>query len=203
MRWNILLLSICCVATSFAAEPCQRPEEPVDQISEQTVDVTGDARPDLIRLHITGSSCLTPFRWSLRILKDGTEIYRYESDDSWLDKFFSDEGYVGGCSSYLDCKRSYYFKGILSRLVQPAPNDPESVMWDPSNNGSIFVVAKAFLAEKHQIAEREAEAIVAELAQRLRSGQLPAILVPKSPVQNNFPLAYCAEVKQFVPVYEW
>ena len=111
----ILSIFVCC--NTYAQQPINSNEK-VDEVITRNIDITGDGVPENIKLHIKGKSFKHPFVWTLDIFSGETNIFKHESDDTWLDKFFHDEGYVSDeCNGYLECKRQYYFHDILGGLV--------------------------------------------------------------------------------------
>lgn len=103
---------------------------PVNKTITKEVDVTGDSISEVIVLNLKGESWQKPFKWILTINSKGIEIFKYQSDDKWLDAFFADEGYVDNCTDYLSCKKKYYEKDILDRLVVITDLSPNEHAYD-------------------------------------------------------------------------
>ena len=178
---------------------------PVDVSVTREVDVTGDGKADLITLNYRGASWKSPFTWTLRITADDRLVYEYESDDAWMDEFFADDDFVDddNAKGYLASKKKYYGEDILAGLVVITDLSPNIHAYEPSNSGSIHVVARDELMGRHALSEDEARQVVASMVNRLKARQAPVLYVPISPVQANFPLTYVPEVGSFVTVYNW
>lgn len=197
----VLLLFLCC--NIYAQQPINANEK-VDDVLTKDIDVTGDGVPDQIRLHIKGKSFKHPFLWTLVIFSGVKKIFEYKSDDTWLDAFFNDEGYINEeCRGYLECKRQYYYHDILDRLVIITDLSVNPHSLEESNSGSIHYVARKHLKEKFNVTDDEATKIIQGMIDKIKSGKTPLLYVPISAVQDNFPMMYVKEVGQFVRVYEW
>lgn len=175
----------------------------VNETISREVDVIGDGTRELILLNLLGESWEKPFKWTLTIKAKGRVIFEYQSDDTWLDAFFAEEGYIQGCADYLSCKKKYYEEDILKWLVIVTDLSHNKHTFERSNPGSIHVVARTELVEKYRLSESRASQIVESMISRLRSGQPPVLYVLISAVQSNFPIMYVPEVNGFVKVYEW
>jgi hypothetical protein len=197
--WLFLFILLTVVSPGFAAS-----DERIDQVLVKHLDVTGDGIDDEIRLDIKGENWNTPLRWTLTISSKDKILFKHSADDSWLDKFFNDSGYVNDtCKSYLDCKKQYYMKDLLDHLFVRTDLSPNFHAYDKSNSGSVYAVAKAELQNKFKLSEEEANKAVDWMVSKLKTGKVQVLYVPKSPVQSEFPRMYVDRVGQFVTIYEW
>ncbi len=176
---------------------------PIDQELVKEADVTGDGKPAKIMLHLEGKNIKSPFVWTLTIFSDGKQIYSYKSDDSWLDKFFSDEGYVLGCKDYLSCKRKYYFHDILDNLVLTGNKwyDIDGIL-NKAQPNTLYPVGRKQLRECCNVKGQQADAILRQIENKFRNGTAIAINVLRSPVQANPPLIFVPEVGRFIRLSE-
>lgn len=179
-------------------------EESVDQMIVKHIDVTGDGIGDDIILNIKGENWNKPFKWMLTISAKGKIIFKHTSDDTWLDKFFNDRGYVNEtCKLYLECKKQYYLKDLPDHLIIKTDLSQNNHAYDKSNPGSVHFAAKKELTKTLKLSEAEATKTVEWMTKKLKTGQVPVLYVPKSPVQSEFPKMYVDKVGQFVTIYEW
>jgi hypothetical protein len=169
----------------------------------RNTDVTGDGIPEEIILRIYGYSWNEPIKWTLTIKAGNSIIFQHDSDDTWLDPFFADKGYVLDCDDYLSCKQKYYKNNLLDGLVVVTDLSPNEHAFDEDNSGSIQVVARKELINKYHIPDDQASQIIESMISRLKNRKAQVLYVPISPVQNNFPIMYIPEIKGFITVYEW
>lgn len=171
----------------------------IDTVLVRTVDLRSDGRPDTVALHIVADGCAAPFTWTLTITSDARRIYSVHQDDSRLDRFFGDEGYVAGCRGYLECKRKYYFNDLLADSLDP-PFDLEGVL-DTAQSNTLRAVAGSYLAEHLGPAEERVGRIVSSMERLLRSNRAFVICVSTSPVTHDPLMMYVPELDEFVPIY--
>jgi len=164
------------------------------------VDATGDGEADRIALHLQALSSRAPVHWQLEIESRGALIFQYAADDTAIDEIFEDPTRLGNCTSYLECKRQYYFDAILSGIVSPAPPEWDDGTLDASDPGSIQSVAHAFLVEACGQSESIAARIVRDLVERLRAGKGVLLHVPKNPLEHLPLMIYAPDVSRFVPI---
>jgi hypothetical protein len=180
------------------------PRGHVDQTIVKHLDVTGDGIADDLVLHIKGESWNKPLKWSLTIISKGKNIFEHKSDDTWLDNFFNDRGYVNKpCSTYLECKKQYYLHDLLDDLVVKTDLSQNMYAFDKSNKESIHFVAKKELMTTFKLSESEAIKTIDWMIIKLKTGNRPVLYVPISPVQNEFPRMYVDRVGSFVTIYNW
>jgi len=210
MRRNIVRLGLCFLvflsmaSTIKATGRSQDQEARVDQVLNREIDVTGDGVKDLITLHLKGLGWQAPFNWELSIRSKGKLIFSHESDDSWLDKFFNDPGYVDDqCKSYLACKMKYYLHDLLDHLFIATDLSPNDHAYDKTDSGSIHFVARQELENRFKLPASEAEETVNWMIQKLKSGKTWVLYVPISPVLSEYPRMYVEKVAAFITIYEW
>ncbi len=178
--------------------------EKIDEVLTKNVDITGDGVSDKIILYITGKSFKQPFSWTLEIYSKNKKIFTHKSDDTWLDAFFNDEGYVNDeCRGYMECKRQYYYHDILDRLVIITDLSANPHSLKESNSGSIHYVARKHLKEKTNLADDEETKIIQAMIKKIKTGKTPLLYVPISAVQSDYPMMFVEDVGQFIRVYEW
>jgi hypothetical protein len=176
---------------------------PVDQELVKEVDVTGDGKPEKIILHLTAKNMKAPFVWTLTIISEGKQIYAYKSDDTHLDKFFNDEGYVLDCKDYMSCKKKYYYHDILDVLVLSGNKwyDVNGIL-DKSQTNTLYPVGRKQLRECCNVTGQQADAILSKIENKLRTGKAIVINILQSPVHANPPLTFVSEVGRFIRFYE-
>jgi hypothetical protein len=176
----------------------------VDQVITRNIDVTGDGLKDRIVIHLKGANWRSPFQWSLRIYSEGKLVFSHDSDDVGLDRFFADRGYVDdGCGSYLKRKQEYYLHYLPDGLVVIDGFAQDGSTFDKANSGSIYAVAQQELTEKFKLSPSAASRSVGRIIENVRSRKSPALSVPISPVQGEYPRMFVEEVGAFVTVYRW
>lgn len=204
-RGLISIISILMLTTLFFPSlGFTREKQNIDLSIEKHIDVTGGGIADDLLLRIKGESWNKPLKWTLTISSKGKKIFEHESDDTWLDKFFKDKGYVNdSCTSYLECKRQYYLHDLLDELVVKTDLSPNIRDFDKSSQGSIYVVAKKELLEKFHLSESDATKTINWMIEKLETKEVPILYVPISPVQSEFPRMFVDRVGKFVTIYEW
>jgi len=175
----------------------------IDEKIVKTMDVTGDGKVDNIVLHLKAKNIKAPFLWSLTIISDGKIIYSHNSDDSWLDQFFNDIGYVSDCKDYLSCKNKYYYHDILESLVLTGNKwyNANGIL-DKSQSNTLYPLGRKQLSECCNITGARADAILSKIESKLRKGSAVALNVLKSPVQASPPMIFAPEVGRFLIIYE-
>lgn len=171
----------------------------IDTVLVRAVDLRSDGRPDTVALHIVADGYAAPFTWTLTITSDARRIYSVHRDDSRLDRFFGDEGYVAGCRGYLECKRKYYFNDLLADSLDP-PFDLEGVL-DTAQSNTLRAVAGDYLAGHFGLGKDRIATVTSSMAQLLRSGRAVVIGVTSSPVSREPLMMYVPELDEFVPIY--
>lgn len=201
----IVVISAILLALTYAPSSAfSQTKENIDKKIEKHMDVTGDGIDDDIILRIKGKSWNKPFKWSLTIVSKGKTIFEHKSDDTWLDAFFSDKGYVNDtCASYLECKKQYYLNDLINNLIVKTDLSPNIHAYDKNNSGSIHFIAKKELMDKFHLSESEAIKTIDWMIEKLKTKETPVLYVPISPVQNNFPRMFVNRVSKFVTIYEW
>jgi hypothetical protein len=186
----------------FILTCCPIMAQPIDEKMMKAVDLTGDGRPEKIILTIKAEDISKPVRWSLTILSADKVLLRHSRDDSKIDSFFEDSGYVVDCTGYAECKRKWYYKDILNSLIVPANRYNLEGVLDKKQTNTLYPVGRAYLAECCGIGPKQADPILAKIEKRIRSGKAVMITIPDTPVTNGILLTFCAEVGRFIPVYK-
>lgn len=201
----IVVISAILLALTYAPSSAfSQTKGNIDQRIEKHIDVTGDGIDDDIILRIKGKSWNKPFKWTLTIVSKGKSIFEHKSDDTWLDAFFSDKGYVNDtCTSYLECKKQYYLNNLINNLIVKTDLSPNIHAYDKSNAGSIHTVARKELMDKFHLSEADAIKTIDWMIKKLKTKDAPVLYVPISPVQSEFPRMFVDRVGKFVTIYEW
>ncbi len=197
----VLFLFVIYPANIFAQSTSDT--SPIDQELVKEVDVTGDGKADKIILHLTARNIKAPFTWTLTIISKGKQIYSYNSDDAWLDKFFNDEGYVLGCKDYVGCKKKYYYHDILDVLVLTGSKwyDVNGIL-DRSQPNTLYPLGRKQLQECCNVTGQKADMILNGIESKIRTGKAIILNVLQSPVHTNPPLIFVPEVGRFIRFYE-
>jgi len=200
--WAVFLEVFWIPANRHRAKVETVASSPVDEEIVKRMDVTGDGLDDEIRINIKGENWNKPFKWTLTIAAREKIVFTHSSDDTWLDKFFNDKGYVpGGCKTYLECKKEYYLTDLPGNLFSKTDLAVNSYVYDRKNAGSLYAVAKAELTGKFGLSAKNAGKTIEWMVNRLKMGQVQVLNVPRSPVQSESPRMYAAPVGQFVTIY--
>jgi hypothetical protein len=191
-----LVLSI--KQTSIAEESTA----PINYIVKFEKRLSGEAAPDQIEIHVSGNTIKSPFKWSISIKNSGREILFEEHDDAWLNNFFGDEGYMDGCSGYIECKRKWYFSEIRNKVEASLIEQKGNVkrnnipVWELEN---LQAFSQEFLKKKGISNQRIVE-IVKEMKASLASGGYSSLKTPGTPVQSGTEYMYVKSLKYFVPI---
>ena len=78
-------------------------------IETRQVEFVSGGGLETITLEITAPEFNAPFLWHATVKNSSGILFKVERNDAWLDAFFADDGYVTGCSSYIECKNKWYF----------------------------------------------------------------------------------------------
>jgi len=192
-----LCLTAIALACSFSGVVAEDPHAAVDKVFVREVDVTGDGKPDTITLRVIGKDMYSPLKWTVTISSLGETVLSQTREDKDINGFFGDEGYVGDCRGYLECKSKWYFKDLLSILVVPKSGyDLEGIM--PGIEG----VAGKYLAERLGVRGEKAKALVSGIKNRLQKGQAIVISIPDTPATANPIMVFSPEVRRFIEIYQ-
>jgi len=198
---KLKLFRVICWFILFANSYCQTT---IDDTLTKHIDVTGDNVKDKIVLNLKAKSFNDPFVWTLTIFSKGEKILSYVSDDSWMDSFFSDKGFVDdNCQNYEECKRQYYYKDFLNSLVRISTLESNPYWAVKTNKGSVYEVLGGILRDKFLCKEEKIEQIVKNIVKEIKEGKKPLIYIPGSPVQSKCPRVFIKELGKFVQVYQW
>lgn len=176
---------------------------PIDKQLVKKVNLTGNGKQDKIILHLTAKNIKAPFLWTLTIISKGKQIYSYRSDDTWLNNFFGDKDYIGGCTDYISCKKKYYYHDLIDEIIQ-TNNKSINVdgILDKSQTNTLYPLGRKQLKECCNIIGEQAESILNKLEAKFRSGKAITVNIPISPVQDNSPLIFVPEIDRFIEFYK-
>jgi hypothetical protein len=196
MTFGLTAVVQACVFTGVAAE---NPRAAVDKVIIRNVDITGDGKPDTITLRVTGKDMFSPLKWTLTISSLGETVLSHTSDDKdkHIDGFFRDEGYVGECKGYLECKSKWYFKDLLSILIVPKTGYHLGGIMP-----GIEEVAGQYLAKRFGVRGEKAKAIISDIKTRLGKGQAIMISIPDTPAISDPIMVFSPQVRRFVEIYQ-
>ena len=174
----------------------------IDRRFEYTADLTGDGHNERVVLAIYGVAMDKPFTWSLAVIdQEDRVLYKTEKDDTWLDKFFGEEGYMSPrCANYDQCKRRYYFE-----------EQPHSIAGCLKKGGTRHLAriigldnsmdaARYFLKEE-KAASSTIEAALKELPVLLAAEQTTSLCFASHPEDHGQNLVWLKAVGAFVPYY--
>jgi hypothetical protein len=196
-------LSITLVATIILLAQAACRSLPIDEVLTKEADLTGDGKPEKIFLHLRAADMRSPFSWTLTINSGDAEIYRYASDDGWLNEFFGDEGYVLGCTGYIECKRKYYFHDLIEGFVLTGGTSYDANgVTDRSHSNTLYPLGMKQLEECCNVDKQTAERILGRVEKRLRDKTAVILDIPISPVKSNPPLIFVPEIERFIRFYE-
>jgi hypothetical protein len=197
IRIQILALAMVLCGASVASQ-----NQRIDRTFSATGDVTGDGVPAVLTIHITGESMRSPFKWTFTITDNGgAAIYSVERDDTWLNKFFGDKGYVGNCADYVDCKQRYYFRDLSHSLFSCIRGSKDAWATDEWHITSTRGAATAYLVKQELSAEAISKAVDEMLAILGKPG-FHTLDVPVSAVQSEAPMIWVPSIRTFVPYYQ-
>jgi hypothetical protein len=174
----------------------------IDRRFSYTADLTGDGHNESVVLAIRGVAIDKPFTWSLTVTDQKNHVlYKTEQDDSWIDKFFGEEGYMIQCSTYEQCKRRYYFE-----------DQPHSISGCLKKGGTRHLAKIVGLdnskeASRHFLKEKKAvspviDAALKELPMLLAAEQTMSLCFSYHPNDHGQYLLWIESVGAFVPYYE-
>jgi hypothetical protein len=141
--------------------------------------------------------------WILKIYDKKDLIFHISADDSFLDSFFNDHNFVQDCTSYLECKKKYYFHDLFKNMVVRSDLSQNPYAFSKDNNSSIHYVARDEIVKRFGLSDEESKKIIEKLINRLKGGEISLLYIPISPVQTMFPKVYVTELRSFITVYEW
>ena len=203
-QFCLFALFFCFISSSniLMAESIED-EKAINTDLVKVADVTGNGTPDKITVHLSAKNMKSPFLWTITIISEGKQVYSHSSNDTQLDRFFNDDGYVDGCKDYISCKSKYYYHDILDGLILTGNKwyDVNSIL-DPSKTNTLYSLGRKELRKCCKVTGRQADSILRKIEHKFRVGKAIAINVPQSPVQSNPPLIYVPEVRRFIRFYE-
>lgn len=202
MRFSALILfvSLCVATSSYGID--NAPTEKMERTFTAQGDVTGDGIKETLSIHITGASINSPFTWELTILgSSGKTIYSIKRNDAWLDKFFSDDGYVTNCSGYLTCKEKYYFSELPDEIFGSLKPSTEAFDMDEFRLKNLKATAGAYLGKQGVNSAKINEAIL-EMQKTISTPPYFVLQVPLSAVQSEPPMIWVKCLDRFVPYYQ-
>lgn len=197
---SILFASMCVATSSYGVD--NTPAERVDRTFTAQGDVTGDGKNETFSIHITGTSINSPFTWELTILgSSGKTIYSIKRNDAWLDKFFSDGGYVTNCSGYVTCKEKYYFSEVPDEIFGSLKPSTVAFEMDEFRLKNLKETAGAYLRKQGVNSAKINEAIL-EMQKTISTPPYFVLQVPLSAVQSEPPMIWVKCLDRFVPYYQ-
>jgi hypothetical protein len=149
-------------------------------------------------LTVNGESIASPFIWSVEVFYNGTQAYKVERNDEWLNKFFSDAGYIENCNGYNSCKEKWYFSRLpemVGESIYLAESNSSAV--EPWELVGLESEAKENLMQKG-VGEEKSKAIINQMRVQLRKGNFLILSLPFSPVQMDSAKMYISSINQFV-----
>jgi hypothetical protein len=177
----------------------------IDRKFTYSADLTGDGRNERIVLAIHGAAIDKPFKWSLTVTdRENHILFKTENDDSRFDKFFGEEGYMDGCSTYEQCKRRYYFedkpKNVSNclkggRTKELAASTAAALGYDnPSEAARYFL-------EERKTSPTAIEAALKELQSALASTRTNSLCYREYEHDHGKYLVWLKSVGEFVPYF--
>jgi len=174
----------------------------IDRTFTKHGDVTGDGASETLTIHITSMSIETPFKWSFVISDlNGATIYRVDRDDTWLDNFFKDNGYVIRCTNYTSCKDRYYYDDIPNAIFASLKPSTKGWVLNKYTESNLRNTASAYLT-KQGISAKSLSVTIEEMRKILEKPGFHNINVPISPVKSSAPMIWVSSIKEFVPYYQ-
>lgn len=149
-------------------------------------------------LKIDGESITSPFIWSVEVFYNGTKAYKVKRNDEWLNKFFSDSGYIENCNDYNSCKEKWYFS-ILPEMVGESIYlaESNSTAVEPWQLKGLETEAKENLRQ-NGIGEENIKEIINQMQSQFRTGRFVVLHLPFSPVQMDSAKMYISSINEFV-----
>jgi hypothetical protein len=131
----------------------------VEEIITIRKDVTNDQVEDLIVFKIQAESWEKPIKWTLQIYDNNDLIFRISADDSFLDSFFNDHNFVKDCTSYLECKKKYYFQDFFRNMVVRTDLSQNPHAFSKDNSSSIHYVAHDEIVKRFGLSEEGGDGV--------------------------------------------
>lgn len=196
---NQLILTTLIIIVGSLASAGMSPS--IDVVRVFKSDVFGTDKPAVVTLRITGENQASPFMWSITVERSSDILFAAEHDDKWLDKFFSDGGYIDECEGYAECKQKWYFDDI-SFLLQDAlkkinRTDRPLKKWEAD---TLHILADEFL-EKKGLDQTKRSAVLTEMVNLLSSSYI-SFCPPYTPVQQDTCYMYVPSLGYFVPYWD-
>ncbi len=187
-----------CFLSAFS--PTRADSAPIDTVLVRLSDVTGDAKPDSIILHIRAKTLHSPFKWHFTVRANGETIYSDRSDDSKLEDMFTEE-FFPGCS-YLQAKTKYYFQTFLGlELTREVHFGDPSTVLTKQPFATVFSWTKKYLVERCKLDKSKAEVIAERLRSQLLSKQVVILSHNYGIVDKSLPYVYIPEVGKMIPIF--
>jgi hypothetical protein len=191
----VTIVTVMIVNFASAATPAD-----VDVVRSFSSDIFGDSKPAIVTLRIYGKEKTRPFKWSVTVEKSSRIIFSTTHDDEWLDKFFSDEGYVEGCTGYTECKRKWYFSDLplyLRNSLEKKNNGGKSIeKWEID---TLKEMADNFLKKKG-LDRAHRSAVLKEMI-NLFSGSYVSFCPPYTSVHQEACYMFVPSLGYFVPYW--
>lgn len=168
---------------------------------ERVADRLAGGGPATVVVSEHAPSLGAPVHWEIEVYVSTKRIFRFESKDTEIDSGFRAPGFVGGCSSYEDCKLRWYL-GMANNVILEISEKTDPRIIDETWPGSMFTVTREYLVKKCGLDPEAATKIVKRIAGSLRHGGIKALSLPLTPATDGPLLIYVPEVKGFVPLRE-
>ncbi|HEY6873050.1 MAG TPA: hypothetical protein VI298_10035 [Geobacteraceae bacterium] len=203
MKFILLSFFLALSTASFASScpPDLDKKKPIDQVITKLADVDGDGLEDKLELHLKGKDFHSPITWGLKIYSKGKVIYQRSGSNKRIEPFFSQKGYIAGCTGYDDCKCKWFFHDYLDQMIIKMTSENAGV-FDKTAPNSIYATAKKYLHKEYKKNPKFVDKAINNAVERLLSGKAVAIQAFDEPEITTPPMIWMPEFKRFVPIYE-
>jgi hypothetical protein len=172
---------------------------------DKFLNVTDNGRDDHVILLIKAKDWNYPVTWTLEVESNSKNIFTYTRNDSDIDRFLSNDGFVGNvcsdhswcvCKDYLSCKKYYYSERFLDLILSnKEPSQPMDKTRSPAKELIPEVEKELGL---HDIGENNLEKIAERVVSDWLAKKLLALHVPDSPVTLHGYFIYVKEINGFI-----
>ena len=197
MHSKLVYLFTLCLSTLSSAHAT---EETISFIRARQIDFVVGGGIETITLKITAKSFNSPFHWSVSIANNTGTLFSAYRDDTWLDGFFGDDGYIEGCKGYAECKKKWYFNDLVASVLGAGTSVGSSMKrredWELislDNNSQQYLLEKGLPVDR-------IKQIQTEMKMSLSSG-FSQFVIPISPVQDDSIYMYVKSLNYFVPYW--
>ena len=107
----------------------------------KSVDLTGEGNPENITLTLKAKDFKAAMQWTLTLSSGKKVLMRRTEHDMYAEPFF-DPQCVTHCTDYIECRKKWYYHGILDSLVVPSSGyDTEGIL-DKSQGNTLYPLGK-------------------------------------------------------------